>query len=97
MDQPQYLKKIPAIWWCNLLAATALALLTTSIPAAALSEELARKCYDLTFKAYPRPDRDAPYRAVNTNVSRERQQYYDQCLAADGNVERQTLTESSRR
>jgi hypothetical protein len=62
--------------------------LTWAPPALALSATLARKCLELTMKEYPRPKGYAAYKPGHPGTAKAREEYYRNCLAQDGMVDR---------
>lgn len=74
-------------WPAVLSMVIALTLTTTPRYALALEEALARKCYQLALKSYPRSTPHAAYKPGDPVMARLRQAYYASCLAKKGEVE----------
>ena len=65
-------------------------LLGAAEPSFPLSAELAKKCLQMTMEKYPRPKGYAAYKAGHAGTAKAREEYYRNCLAKDGKIEKQS-------
>jgi hypothetical protein len=68
------------------LIALSLVVLLPAKPTFGLSEVVARKCLEMTLKAFPRPREWRPYKPGNRVTALARQAYYRDCVAKDGKI-----------
>ena len=65
-----------------LLVAGIAGLCSPSVPASAITAELAKKCRDAALKAHP-----TPRAGTKTGAAKAQQDFFRSCVAKDGNIE----------